>query len=104
MEFHKHFHIGKVNIYVTTHRMKRRTGMHDKVARVHHAELRRLKVQRYRGYCEECGRPFNIDALQMHHNIPVSKRPDLLLSYDNIRLLCPECHARCHDDAANPVL
>lgn len=36
----------------------------------------------------------DIEIMQVDHILPVSKFPDLKLNMDNMRVLCPNCHAR----------
>ena len=46
--------------------------------------------------CERCGRP----GVIVHHKIRVSvetiNKPEVLLNFDNLELLCRECHALEH--------
>ena len=59
----------------------------------------RIKHQMWRmsgGCCMECGRKFDEDELEIHHIIPVSKRPELILSVSNMHLVCPACHNKLH--------
>ena len=74
MEFLKKWKIGPVRIYVTTYRLKRRQG----------------------GCCALCGRRLEPDAMEVHHVVSASERPDLLCRTGNLLLLCPECHRRLH--------
>ena len=98
MDFCKSFNIGPIHIYVSTVRMKRR-GKRDDIYRNNKKKLMRIKHQMWRmsgGCCMECGRKFDEDELEIHHIIPVSKRPELILSVSNMHLVCPACHNKLH--------
>lgn len=46
------------------------------------------------GYtCQRCGLTEK-DIVVVDHTIPVSIRPDLRFDFDNMKTLCPNCHAR----------
>ena len=98
MEIFKSFSIGPINIYVTTGRMKRR-NKRDDLYRNNRKKLLRMKHRIWKqngGRCEECGRLFDEDDLEVHHIVPVSERPDLICAVSNLHLVCPECHDRLH--------
>ena len=98
MEIFKSFSIGPINIYVTTGRMKRR-NKRDDLYRNNRKKLLRMKHRIWKqngGRCEECGRLFDEDDLEVHHIVPVSERPDLICAVNNLHLVCPECHNRLH--------
>lgn len=48
------------------------------------------------GICERCGRPGNI----VHHKVYITPAnindPSITLSWDNLELLCQDCHNREH--------
>lgn len=45
------------------------------------------------GYkCNACGRGAGDAILQVDHIIPISKRPDLALDANNLRVLCKDCN------------
>jgi len=47
--------------------------------------------------CEDCGAFIReAKAINFSHIIPKSRRPDLRLDPDNIRLLCAPCHTSHH--------
>ena len=98
MDFCKSFSIGPVNIYVTTSRMKRR-NKRDDLYRKNRRKILRMKHQIWKrngGRCEECGREFDEELLEVHHIVPVCERPDLICAQSNIHIVCPECHNRLH--------
>ena len=98
MDFCKSFSIGPVNIYVTTSRMKRR-NKRDDLYRNNRKKILRMKHQIWKrngGRCEECGREFDEELLEVHHIVPVCERPDLICAQSNIHIVCPECHNRLH--------
>lgn len=98
MDFCKSFHFGFINVYVTTCRMKRRSK-HDDLYRNRRKKLLRMKHKMWKqngGRCEECGKQMDEEALEIHHIVPVSVRPELIASRSNLHLVCPECHAKLH--------
>lgn len=55
------------------------------------------------GLCEECLRQGRYNAgVIVHHKIHVTPetitQPEILLSFDNLELLCRDCHAAAHDE------
>lgn len=52
------------------------------------------------GLCERCGKP----GLIVHHKIKLTPKnindPNATLSWDNLELLCLECHNREHGEAS----
>lgn len=55
-----------------------------------------------KGLCEMCLKDgLYVPAEIVHHRVPLTpdniKNPDIALSWDNLQLLCRECHARMHD-------
>ena len=98
MDFTKRFSFFGIYVYVSSHRLKRR-GERDAYYRKHRKRLLRLKRKVYRksgGVCSGCGGRFSIDALEVHHIIPLRERSDLLLCRENVALLCHACHLRVH--------
>lgn len=54
-----------------------------------------------RGLCEECLKKGIIKAgTEVHHKIPLTidnvRDPNIALNWDNLSLLCPECHQEIH--------
>ena len=96
--FCKRIRILGLYVYITTSRMKRRSRADIAYSR-RHDQLMRIKRELYRKRrcrCESCGERFPIERLQLHHKIPRSERPDLLLDKSNIELMCEACHKRVH--------
>ena len=90
--------IGSIYIYITTHRMKRR-GSRDNPCRNNRDKLLRMKHNRWKengGICEECRQKFVEGNLEIHHIIPVCKRPELVASKHNIMIVCHRCHQHLH--------
>ena len=59
-------------------------------------------VKRVGGLCEECLKQGRYSAgVIVHHKIHVTPetitQPEILLSFDNLELLCRDCHAAVHD-------
>jgi 5-methylcytosine-specific restriction protein A len=100
MEFLKKWKIGRLRIYVTTYRLKRRPQLDDRRRNVRHRMLRKRDAlyRRQEGRCACCGRRLRAGGMEVHHIRPVSERPDLLCRTDNLLLLCPECHRRLHGE------
>ena len=60
------------------------------------AKFRRWYVDRH-PLCEECQAKGIVRPMEeLHHIIPVAKRPDLRLAVENIVSLCRSCHAVAH--------
>lgn len=99
MDFLKKWKIGRVRIYVTTYRMKRRPKLDDARRNVRHRLLRKRAAlyRRQAGRCGCCGGEFREDEMEVHHVLGVSVRPDLLCRKSNLVLLCPSCHRKEHD-------
>lgn len=78
--------------------MKRR-GKNDDIYRNARKRLMRIKEQlvKERGcHCEICGKKIPIDALTIHHVVPVVESPSLMTRKRNIQLLCQKCHVELH--------
>lgn len=65
----------------------------------------RLNYTAYRfGICERCGAP---NSRQVHHKeylTPLNiNNPDVTLNYDNLELLCDDCHAKEHHEKHSPT-
>lgn len=100
MDFLKKWKIGRVRIYVTTYRMKRRCSSDDLRRNVRHRLLRKRGAL-YRlqcGRCAVCGCCFPEEELEVHHVLGVSARPDLVCRRDNLLLVCGACHVKLHKD------
>ena len=98
MDFYKHIKIFGLHLYISTSRLKRR-GSRDRLCRNHREQLlrhRHVLYNRQDGCCAECGRVFEEHSLELHHVIAVSKRPDLVGTLSNLRLLCHDCHLHLH--------
>lgn len=95
MEIFKKFKIGHVYVYVSSRPMKRRC-VNFTLTKKHRRQLMKLKSRMYDGFCQECGRSFREDELEIHHIVPLSENPRLVVSQGNLQLVCPECHARLH--------
>ena len=90
--------IGHIYIYITRYRMKR-CDKQDDVRRKRSRVLHGAKKRLYRlldGKCCECGRPFPIEEMQIHHVKPVSQYPKLITRRSNLKLMCAECHQKEH--------
>ena len=93
--------IGFLNIYVTRHRMKKRS-VQDDMRRNRRGKMKHLKALIYReqnGCCCGCGKPFPQDAMQIHHRKALGERPDLAVERSNLTLMCPMCHYMLHRDS-----
>lgn len=99
MDFLKKWKIGRVRIYVTTYRLKRRGKYDDRRRNVRHrlVRLRRRLYRRQGGCCAVCGCCFEEEEMEVHHVSGVSERPDLVCRRDNLLLVCGACHEKLHE-------
>ena len=87
-----------VYIYVSKYRLKRRDKL-DKLRSNKRGQLNRAKKRIYKktgGVCSCCGETFPIDALSIHHIIPVAVNPKLIVKGSNLKLMCEDCHVEYH--------
>ena len=82
-----------LNIYFSIGTL--RTRKRGEYRRQRTAIKRRLVAERK--CCEHCGKPLDFGNASVHHVIPVSVDKSKQLDYDNLQLLCTECHARLHE-------
>lgn len=60
--------------------------------------LRDMKYCDSDGLCEKCRKQGKISAgVDVHHIVPIEKDWNKRLDYDNLILLCKECHNEIHD-------
>ena len=60
-------------------------------------DLRKFKFAEANGLCEKCLEKGIIrPGVDVHHKIPIEKKWDRRLDYDNLILLCKECHNEEH--------
>ena len=59
-------------------------------------KLKVLLLARRGNKCESCGIGGDEKFLELHHIKPISIRPDLAKSPENVMLLCPDCHKAIH--------
>ena len=64
------------------------------------SEWRRLRARKFadaEGLCEKCYKEGKIvEGKEVHHIIPIDKDWSKRLNYDNLILLCPDCHNAAH--------
>ena len=61
--------------------------------------MREIKGYRYKqqkGLCPECGKPFDIKEMELHHVLPWGRFPELRARKANMILLCHKCHKEIH--------
>lgn len=104
MEIYKYFRIGPIRIYISTRRMARVSGSENRRQRYKQrlGKLKRTMYLELGGCCQDCGCKFKRKRLELHHIVPVSERPDLIASRDNLRLLCRDCHMKYHRKPEKP--
>lgn len=57
-------------------------------------DLRAYKFSEANGLCEKCGKITS--GKDVHHKIPIEKDWNLRLDYNNLILLCKDCHNEQH--------
>ena len=75
---------------------------HEKYASFYNSknwkELRKLKFANANGLCEKCLLKGIIkEGVDVHHKIPIEDDWDKRLDYNNLMLLCKDCHNEIHD-------
>lgn len=64
-------------------------------------DWKRLRQKKYSdadGLCERCkARGIVREGREVHHIVPLDKDWSLRLDYDNLILLCSDCHAEAHE-------
>ena len=98
MEIYKSCHFFGLHFYISSRKMSRKTNCTEMINK-NRSKLRTIKRKLYKesgGCCQECGEKFEMGGLEIHHIIPTSENPKLVVSMHNIHLVCPECHARLH--------
>lgn len=54
--------------------------------------LRYMALQKYGNRCMACGADAKQSILHVDHIKPISKYPELKLSFENLQILCKECN------------
>ena len=100
----KKFRIGRLYFYISNCRMKKRPKrdlMYSNYVQDHCVENKRKLYERQGGKCPHCGQPFDYEAMELHHVLPLSRFPELGQSIRNGIMLCHRCHKEVH---CNPYL
>ena len=100
----KKFRIGRLYFYISNCRMKKRPKrdlMYSNYVQDHCVENKRKLYERQGGKCPHCGQPFDYEAMELHHVLPLSRFPELGQSIRNGIMLCHRCHKEVH---CNPWL
>jgi hypothetical protein len=62
----------------------------------HCVENKRKLYERQGGRCPHCGQPFEYEAMELHHVLPLARFPELGQSIRNGIMLCHKCHKEVH--------
>ena len=95
----KKFRIGRLYFYISNCRMKKRPKrdlMYSNYVQDHCQENKRKLYERQGGKCPHCGQPFEYEAMELHHVLPLSRFPELGQSIRNGIMLCHKCHKEVH--------
>ena len=95
----KKFRIGRLYFYISNCRMKKRPKrdlMYSNYVQDHCVENKRKLYERQGGKCPHCGQPFDYEAMELHHVLPLSRFPELGQSIRNGIMLCHKCHKEVH--------
>ena len=95
----KKFRIGRLYFYISNCRMKKRPKrdlMYSNYVQDHCVENKRKLYERQGGKCPHCGQPFEYEAMELHHVLPLSRFPELGQSIRNGIMLCHRCHKEVH--------
>lgn len=98
MEVFKKFKLFGLYFYVSSVRMKRRRSKDEKMRNQRNVlqKKKRLLYKLQDGCCEQCGKPFVPEALEIHHIVSISENPGMALQTRNLMLLCHDCHVEVH--------
>ena len=95
----KKFHFWKWYFYVSNCRMKKRPirdVMYGNYVQDHCIEKKHKLYERQGGKCPHCGQPFEYEAMELHHVLPLARFPELGQSIRNGIMLCHKCHKEVH--------
>lgn len=95
----KKLRIGRLYFYISNCRMKKRPIrdlMYGNNVQDHCIENKRKLYERQGGRCPHCGQPFEYEAMELHHVLPLSRFPELGQSIRNGIMLCHKCHKEVH--------
>jgi hypothetical protein len=70
--------------------------MYGNFVKDHCVENEHKLYERQGGRCQHCGQPFDYDAMELHHVLPLSRFPELGQSIRNGIVLCHNCHKEVH--------
>ena len=100
----KKFRIGQLYFYISNCRMKKRPKrdlLYSNRVQEHCVETKHKLYERQGGKCPHCGQPYEYEAMELHHILPLSRFPELGQSIRNGIMLCHLCHKEVH---GNPYL
>lgn len=100
----KKFRIFRLYIYISNCKMKKRPKrdlMYTGFTQDHCIENKHKLYDRQGGVCPHCGQPFDYEAMELHHILPLARFPELGQSIRNGIMLCHRCHKEVH---CNPYL
>ena len=95
----KKLRIGRLYFYISNCRMKKRPIrdlMYTNHTQDHCVENKRKLYERQGGRCPYCGQPFEYEAMELHHVLPLARFPELGQSIRNGIMLCHKCHKEVH--------
>ena len=95
----KKLRIGRLYFYISNCRMKKRPIrdlMYTNHTQDHCIENKRKLYERQGGRCPHCGQPFEYEAMELHHVLPLARFPELGQSIRNGIMLCHKCHKEVH--------
>lgn len=95
----KKLRIGSLYFYISNCRLKKRP-IRDLLCqgyvRDHCVNNKRKLYERQDGKCPICGQPFDYEAMELHHVLPLARFPELGQSIRNGVMLCHRCHKEIH--------
>ncbi len=90
------FKFGMVNFYFSYRPLSSRNGAEDKGRRKKLRRKLKWRLLTEKGCCEQCGKPLDWLSSSVHHIVPKRDDPSREFDYENLRLLCVECHENVH--------
>ena len=95
----KRWRLFGINIYISNVRLKKRPIrdlLRNDFVKDHLKEKKQKLYTIQEGKCPHCGQVFEIEKMELHHILPLSRFPQFGQAIKNMILLCHHCHVELH--------